>query len=290
MGTNRSLIRINHDIRSVDGKYIQMPRWISGEPDDVWGKLSFPNPHANSSVGDTRQLYPVGTKFVDADRTFFYGYVATVYTANKANIGMFNGKESGSGTGTVTWGATAGVAGDEKVGILASGLTDTTPARDDFAGGWLLPRTNPYSSYPVIASSVSGKTTSGEVDLTLAYGLVEAVSASQGSCFLNFSEWKGLVQHWAGGLDYATIPGVTLIDPIASTWQWVQAWGPCYVVPYNEEIGATVNNHDCFFHIDGTIKLQTRAAGALNQRAGYMLNSSGSGSTSTWLIRLQINK
>jgi len=50
-----------------------------------------------------------------------------------------------------------------------------------------------------------------------------------------------------------------------------------------------VNNHDCFFHIDGTIKLQTRAAGALNQRAGYMLNSSGSASTSTWLIRLQIN-
>lgn len=271
-----------------NGKYIVLPVWVSG--DTKYGNLAHPNPHANSSVGDTQQQYPHGTKFVDGDRTFFYGYVATVYTANKANIGMFNGKESASGTGAVTWGATAGVAGDTKVGILASGLTDTTPDEDDFAGGWFMPRTNPYSSYRVIASSISGATTSGEVDLTLDYGLVEAVSASQGSCFLNFSEWKGLVQHWAGGLDYATCPGVTLIDPIASTWQWVQSWGPCYVVPYNEEIGATVNNHDCFFHIDGTIKLQTRAAGALNQRAGYMLNSSGSASTSTWLIRLQVNK
>ncbi len=281
--------KIIQSIVAKDGKYIVMPVWISGETQ--WGNLAHPNPHANSSVGDTKQQYPGGTKFVDGDRTFFYGYVSLVYTANKANIGMFNYNESASGTGTVTWGATAGVAGDTVVGILASGLTDTTPAEDDFAGGWLMPRTNPYSSYRILSSTTSGGgRTSGEVDLTIDYGLIEAVSAGQGSCFLNFSEWKKLYQHWAGGLNYATCPGVTLIDPIASTWQWVQSWGPCYVVPYNEEIGGTVSNHDCFFHIDGTIKLETRAAGALNQRAGYMLNSSGTASTSTWLIRLQINK
>lgn len=270
-----------------NGRYVVLPVWVRG--DTKYGNLSIPNPHANSSVGDAQQQYPHGTKFVDGDRVFFYGYMHTVYTANKANIGIFNINESASGAGTVTWGATAGVAGDTKVGIVASGLTDTTPAKDDFAGGWLLPRTNPYSSYRVIASSISGKTTSGEVDLYLDHGLVEAVSASQGSCFLNFSEWKKLAQHWAGGLDYATCVGVTLIDPIASTWQWMQAWGPCYVVPYNEEIGAVVNVHGCVFHIDGTIKVETRTTTAFRQLAGYMLNSSGSGSTSTWLIRLQVN-
>jgi len=286
--TNRSLIRINHDIRSVDGKYIQMPRWISGEPDDVWGKLAFPNPHANSSVGDARQLYPVGTKFVDADRTFFYGYMHTVYTANKANLGVFNLNEMD----TATWGATAGVAGDTVVGILASTLdVSATPSRDDYAGGWLCPRTNPYSSYPIIASTTAtGGRTSGEVDLTLAYGLVEAVSASVASCFLNMSEFKKLAQHWAGGINYATCPGVTLIDPIASTWQWIQSWGPCYVVPYNEEIGAVALSHTCFFHIDGTIRLVTLTPTASQQIAGYMLPSSGSSFGSTWLIRLQINK
>lgn len=276
-----------HSIVVNDGKYVVLPVWTRS--DTKWGTLAHPDPHANSSVGDTQQQYPHGTKFVDGDRVFFYGKINTVYTANKANIGIFNINESASGTGTVTWGATAGVKGNTKVGILASGLTDTTPAKDDFAGGWLLPRTNPYSSYRIIASSISGYTTSGEVDLHLDYGLVEAVSASQASCFLNFSEWKKLAQHWAGGLDYATCVGVTLIDPIASTWQWMQAWGPCYVVPYNEEIGAVVNAHACVFHIDGTIKVQTKTTTAANQLAGYMLNSSGSGSTSTWLIRLQVN-
>jgi hypothetical protein len=86
-----------------------------------------------------------------------------------------------------------------------------------------------------------------------------------------------------------TCPGVTLIDPIATTWQWVQSWGPCYVVPYNEEIGAVVNAHACVFHQDGTIKVQTKTTTAANQLAGYLLNDSGSGSTSSWLIRLQVN-
>ncbi len=274
-----------------NGKYIVMPIWISGEPSGKWGDLSHPNPHANSSVGDVVQGYPVGTKFVDGERTFYYGFVSAIANlGNKANIGLFNMNEHGAGTGTITWGATAGVKGDTLVGILASGLSDTTPSEDDFAGGWLLPRTNPYSSYRILKSSTAaGARVSGEIDLTIDYGLVEAVSAGQGSCYINFSEYTKLYSQWAAGVDYATVPGVTLIDVIASTWQWIQSWGPCYVVPYNEEIGATVGNHDCFFHIDGTIKLETRAAGALHQRAGYMYNSAGTSTTSTWLIRLQIN-
>ena len=285
--TNRSYIGINHDLRVLDGKYIQMPVWFSGEPDTgVWGKLALPNPHARSSVGDVAQLYPHGTRFVDGDRTFFYGYMGTVYTANKANVGVFNGSEMD----TVTFGATAGVAGDTVVGVLASTMdVDTTPARDDFAGGWFMPRTNPYSSYRVLKSTTAtGGRTSGDVDLTLDYGLVEAVTASVASCFLNKSEYKNLIQHWAGGIDYATCPGVTLIDPIASTWQWIQSWGPCYVVPYNEEIGAVALSHTCFFHIDGTIRLVTLTPTASQQIAGYMLPSSGSSFGSTWLIRLQI--
>ena len=290
MATNRTFIGVERDLRAKDGKYLILPPWFSGEPEDAWLYGTHPNPQARSSVGDVAQLYPVGTEFIDGLRAFFYGYVASVYTANKANIGMFNKKESGTDTGTLTWGATAGVAGDTVVGVLASGLTDTTPNQDDFADGWLMPRTNPYSCYRILKSSVSGSLVSGEVSLTLDRGLIEAVSASQGSCFINFSEWKGLSQQWAGGIDYATCPGVTLIDPIASTWQWVQSWGPCYVVPYNEEIGAVVNVHGCVFHIDGTIRVETRTTTAFRQLAGYLLNSSSSSSTSSWLIRLQIQK
>lgn len=275
-----------HKLVAKDGKYIVMPVWISGQTG--WGNLSHPNPHANSSVGDTAQDYPHGTKFVDGERVFFYGYMNTVYTANKANIGCFNLNQQD----TCTWGATAGVKGDTIVGILANTLdVDTTPEEDFFAGGWFMPRTNPYSSYRVLHSTTyTGGRTSGEVDLTLDYGLVESVTASVASCFLDRSEWTKLAQHWAGGINYATCPGVTLIDPIASTWQWLQSWGPCYVVPYNEEIGAVANAHACVFHIDGTIKLQTKTTTAANQLAGYMLPSSGASFGSIWLIRLQVNR
>jgi hypothetical protein len=271
----------------TNGKYVVLPVWVRG--DKKYGELALPNPHANSSIGDTQQQYPHGTKFVDGARTFYYGKVASVTVGNKANIGLFNTNEHAAGTGTVTWGATAGVKGDTKVGILASSLTDTTPAVNDFAGGWFMPRTNPYSSYPVIASSVSGASVSGEVDLYLDYGLVEAVSQSQASCFLNFSEWTALRQEWAAGSDLMTCPGVTLIDPIAATWQWVQSWGPCYVVPYNEEIGALVNVHQAAFHIDGTIKAVVPTSTYNRQLAGYLINDSGPSSTSSWLVRLQVN-
>ena len=284
--TNRTYIGVDQDITMRDGKYVQMPVWFSGEPNGLWSKLAFPNPHARSSVGDVLQDYPVGTRFVDGDRTFHYGAINQVVTGNKANIGVFNINE----LDIVTWGATAGIAGDTVVGVLASTMdVDTTPARDFFAGGYFMPRTNPYSSYRVLASTTeTGGRTSGEVDLTIDYGLVEAVAASVASCHLNRNEYTKLSQQWAGGINYATCPGVTLIDPIAGTHQWVQTYGPCFVVPYNEEIGATLGDHDCFFHIDGTIKVQTRASGALNQRAGYMINSSGTGTQATWFIKLQI--
>ena len=288
-GTDQvSGVPVIQSLVAKDGKYIVLPVWVRG--DTKYGNLTHPNPHANSSVGDTQQQYPHGTKFVDGDRTFFYGKVKTVYLAGKSNLGLFNMNESATGaTANITWGATAGVAGDTKVGILASTLVDTTPSEDDFAGGWLMSPTDPYSSYRVLASSTSGATTSGEVDLYLDYGLVEAVTASTNYGFLNKSEWTNLYQAWTSDIDYATVQGVTLIDCIADTWQWVQAWGPCYVMPYNEEIGGTIGNHDCFFHRDGTIRLETRAAATLHERAGYMLNSSGTATTSTWLIRLQIN-
>lgn len=281
IGTGK--VEVIHSLVQKDGKYIVLPVWVSG--DTKYGNLAHPNPHANSSVGDVQQGYPHGTKFVDGDRRFYYGYCYSVYEANKANYGMFNLNEQD----TCNFSATAGVAGDTIVGVVASTLdVDTTPDEDDFAGGWFLPRTNPYSSFRVLHSTTyTGGRTNGEVDLTLDYGLVEAVTASVASCYLNRSEFTKMGSKWSQTADFATCPGVTLIDPIASTWQWVQSWGPCYVVAYNEEIGATVNTHQCVFHDDGSIRKHSGSTD--RQLAGYMYPSSSASYSSTWLIRLQIN-
>lgn len=266
-----------------NAKYVMLPVWVRGQ--EAFWRSGIPNPHANSSIGDTVQQWPLGTKFVDGDRVFFYGYTSLVYTANKANVGMFNLNIDDA----VTFGATSGVKGDEAVGIIASGLSeDTTPLVDAFAGGWFMPRTNPYSSYRVIGSSLSGATVSGEVDLYLDHGLIEAVSGSVANCYVAKTEFGKMYQHWAGGLNYVTCVGVTLIDPIASTWQWVQSWGPCYVVPYNDEIGGAVSKFLAAFHIDGSVRLHSSMADL--QIAGYMIPNRISSTTATWLIRLQVNR
>lgn len=278
--------QIIQSLVAKDGKYIVLPVWVSGEKG--YGNLVHPNPFANSAVGDTQQQYPHGTKFVDSDRTFFYGKIYDVYTAGKAGVGVFNKNEMD----TVTFGATAGVAGDTVIGVLANTMdVDTTPEEDFFAGGWFMPMANPTHTYRILASTTyTGGRTNGEVDLTLDYGLATSISAGTGGCYLNRSEWTKLSQQWAGGFDYATCPGVTPIDCIASTWQWLQSWGPCHVIPYNDEIGGTVNVHGCVFHIDGSIRVETRSPTTFRQLAGYMINSSGVSSSLTWLIRLQVNR
>ena len=62
-----------HTLKSKDGKYIVLPIPVRGQPKLT--HLALPNPHANSSVGDTQQSYPLGTTFVDGKRVFQYGYV-----------------------------------------------------------------------------------------------------------------------------------------------------------------------------------------------------------------------
>ncbi|KKN29854.1 hypothetical protein LCGC14_0839830 [marine sediment metagenome] len=274
---------INHDIRSVNGKYLIMPPWKEGQ--SGWGNLSVPNVCA--AGGDTAQQYPVNAKFVNFDRRFIYGYCTAVYTTNKANVGMFNGavKE------LVTFGSIAGAAGDTLVSIDGTTLdVETTAAANVFAGGYFMPRTNPYSDYRIISNTtyIGGSVSATEMDIVIEDGLTEAVTAAQASCFLDKNPYQMLVQNWAGGRDYESVVGVTLIDPTVSTWQWIQVSGPVHV-PSDENMGASANLRCAWWHIDGSVRAGAgydETTSQQQQYAGYCIGDTTSSDVMSWFIML----
>lgn len=274
---------VNHDIRSNNGKYILMPPYKAGQ--EGWGNLKIPNVY--TAGGDTAALYPVGTKFVDFDRDFIYGYQYGEFnTTTKANIGLFNWAEDE----IITWGATAGVAGDTLVGILASTLDiETTAAANIFAGGYLMPRTNPYSCYRIVSNTAynDGRVT-GEMDIVLETGLTAAVTASQASGFLNKNPYVKMYKSWAGGAENTSVIGVTLIDPTDSTYQWVQTRGPVYV-PGDEQMGSADNLRVAYWHKDGSIRAGTGPTWSATQQqqyAGYCIPNTGTTPLMSWLLMM----
>lgn len=263
MATNRviqSLILNN-------AKAIVLPVWVEG--DEYYGNLSQADPFQK----DVYQGYPIGTKYIDGDRIFHYGYLDTEdASATKANVGLFCSvvsKESQTITDSVY-----------AIGSTSIVIEDTTSVANAFAGGFYMPRTNPYSCYRVLASSVSD----GEhVTLTLERGILSAQTSSQGSNKLIANKYSAMGCSWAAGRDDVSWLGVTLVDTTTSRFQWVQSWGPCAVVPYNEEIGASAGARQAVFHIDGT----ARSYVANYQIMGYGIPHSGT--TATWWINLQVD-
>lgn len=282
---------INHDIRCVDGKYIQMPVWVTGEASEgIWGNLALPNPLANSGVGDTAQKYPHGTRFVCGDRTFRYVYVSTVDAQDRTGIGLNNISESATGaTANITWGAVGSVPGDEIVGLVTTGFVDTTPDEDDFAGGWLVPPyPQPYGSFMVIHSTLSteGARTAGEIDLTLDYPLINTVAAGTNYGELNYSEYVNVARGWSGEYGkFASYVGVTLVISEAGTWQWVQTYGPCYM-SMDGAVGGSDDERLVSFGAGGSVYLH--ASYHNKQIAGYILPSTGVAGTASSLIFLQL--
>jgi len=276
---------INHDIRSVNGKYLVMPPYKAAQ--EGWGNLAIPN--VVLAGGDTSQAYPVNTKFVDFDRTFIYGYTYSKQsTAVKTNLGLGNL----NAPAIVTWGAATGAVGDTVCPILTSTMdTYTTCAVNLFAGGYLMARTNPYGCYRIISSTVyNGGLVATETDMTIEDSLQATVTASQASCFLAPNPYTKMHSYWAAGADDSvSFVGVTLIDPIASTYQWVQTWGPVMMLG-GENAGKAANLREQFFAMDGTLIAGAeadRSTTAQHQRAGFIIEYTTGGLYGP-LVMLQI--
>lgn len=256
----------SQDLRMYNGKTIILPAWAGGQ--SGLGKLTHPDVYQK----DSTQLYPIGTTFIDSDRRFKYAYCNTEdAAATKANIGMFCAVVSKE---AVTITDTAYAAGSTEIVV-----EDTTAVVNAFAGGFYMPRTNPYSCFRILKSTVSDGT---HVTITLERATLSATTASQASNKIIANKYSAIGCSWAAGRDDVSWLGITLVDVTTSRYQWIQDRGPCAVVPYNEEIGASAGARQAVFHIDGT---------ARSYVANYQLMGFGiphSGTTSTWWIELQV--
>lgn len=280
-----------HSIVVKDGKYIVMPNYVYGEDGAKWGNLAHPNPLANSGVGDPQQQYPHGTKFVNGDRRFRYVYIHTVDAQDKTGLGLFNISESATGsTANITWGSVGSAVGDTVVGLVTTGFDDTDPDEDAFAGGWLVPPyPQPYGSFEVLHSTNNaGARVSGEIDLTLDYAISNTVAAGTNYGELNFSEYIKVARGWAGEYGgWATVVGVTLVISEASTWQWLQTYGPCYM-SMDGAVGASIDENLVHFGRGGAVYLAHSAGYENRQQAGYMIPGRLSSQTATSLVFLTL--
>jgi len=252
------------------GKYIVMPPHKEAEVG--WGNLA--EPQVQVVGGHTVAEYPVNTKFVDFDRTFIYGYTHSRFTTDvKSNLGLFNLNTAAF----VTWGGVAGAAGDTVCPILTSTMDDYTTATVNlFAGGYLLPRQqNPYGCYRIVSSTVfaGGADSALETDMVIEEpGLQAIVTASSAYCQLHPNIYSKMYGWWsqAGGT-HMSVVGVTLIDPTAETYQWVQTWGPICMLG-DEAAGKTTTMRAGYFNWDGTIITAADNDGNTQyQYAGYFV-------------------
>lgn len=286
--------KVVHALVAHEGKYIVMPPHKAGQ--EGWGNMNRPN--VQEAGGDTTQLYPVNCKFVDFDRTFIYGYVTTCTTTVKSNTGLFNDNDDA----LVTWGGVAGAVGDTVCPILTSSMDAYTEAAVNlFAGGYLMPRqANPYGTYRIVSSTVyaGGADSVLETDMVIEEdGLQAVVTASSAYCHLSRNPFTALVRHWSEGSDreYKSVMGVSLIDPTASTYQWVQTWGPIHMLG-DENAGKTVNTRNQWFANDGTLLagsgIDFGGTATQHQYAGYLIDATYVASVGVYgsLLFLQLER
>lgn len=263
-------VNINHDLRVLDGKTMYMPKWVGGEVG--WGNLELPDVYAL----DTTQKYPLGTKFVDADRTFHYGYC---YAKNSAS-----GRASGGMKNNAKVKETTTDALIEPIGETEIVIEDTTSTVNQWAGGFYLPYAHPgLCTYRILSNTVSD----GEhVTLTLERGLLVASSSGMTIRISQNMYSKLSCELPNAGLHYASSMGVNLVEAEAGKWLWIQTWGPCYVHGGDELGGKASAERMQFFHIDGSLMCPADF-GVWMQPAGYLIDQTDA-STSGWFVFLQL--
>lgn len=260
--TTQSLVAHN-------SKYLVMPPHKEGQKG--WANLTEPDVY----VLDTGQEYPIGTKFVDGDRVFHYGYVySDTASADRGGIGCGDLNEMSVPT-------TSAVI--EPIGETEISLVDASSTLHQWAGGYFWLYVAPYyTGYRVVGNTA---TSAGAVVLTLERGILQASTASLALNELYANAYTKLNTCWVTG-DYSTgCMGIALPTPVASRWMWLQTWGPCIVAGGDEVPGSEQGYRAASINIDGTLVETTAHMG---QRIGHIINDTAATYIASHYVMLQI--
>ena len=258
---------------------IDTPTWYEGQKG--WGNHHEPDVY----VATTNADYPIGTKFIDGERVYYYGYMHTDEDAAgtaRAGQGICNIEQESKPTTTAV---------EHAIGERTISLVDTTSTVNQWAGGYFCPMASPYGITYRIVSSTANDGTNATITLEREKGLVTAVAASTADCRLNALAYKKLCSTWSAGRYYVSFMGLTPIQETASTYQWIQTWGPANVMGGDEVPGSGNSLRSGMFNIDGTLiwsgdPIWSDTGGA--QYIGYLISSTGAGTSASWFVYLMI--
>jgi len=271
---------LNHDIRSNNGSYIIMPPWFQGE--SGWGNLKLPNVY---NTNDVAALYPVGTKYVEGERIFYYGkhlgraatHGATPGATGADELGRIhftNAYQRDMASGLVT----RAVAGEDSMWYTTTPSAPTGLKADNYlSGGWVNGKdtgsaTRPFyrrivaHNYTAAAGSAteptrpeslgttwdnSGNTLNSE--LILDQPIVTSVTALTSMLLPN--PWKHCYREVASASDiyYGAMGACCYNNPDADYYVWYQTWGPCSTI-WITDFGGQSNRESLYWVMgDGSI-------------------------------------
>lgn len=270
------MLAVIHKIIVKDGRYIQLPPWVEGQ--EGYHNLSIPD----LSIADTIQGYPLGTKFVDGDRTFKYSkFMGTM----NPDLGAKNTRPQAIAFATI---AADALQYATTVVIDVAGTDGRTGngaiAENELAGGYLVVFDASNKAFTRQISANTATTGAGEMTLTLTTPIPLALigDTDHGECMANPYSYLTPSTNSAH-----VVMGMAQLVYTSGQFGWVQNWGPSWIAP-QAAVGSGSNNILCIFRHDGSIDELDYSDSYNNkgQIAGYVMTHAqggGQGAPFVWL-------
>ncbi len=284
-------IPVIQSLVNKDGARVEMPAWYQGQRG--WGNLGHPNVY----VAEGQAQYPVGTKYTEGSRVFWYvKYVGKstastwIHTSIAATAGddlmgkfLMNTGFPVTYSSTYTYGIT-----DTKIVEVDTTTLAVEKFTDYYSGGWVsgkdtAPSDARFFFRRIVAADYSAaKTVGGSAKtlvntLTVDQNLVNTFTAIALS--LTPNPWKHAT--WLAGDANSTYwypLGASMVNnPTATYYCWVQTYGECGLLHItNTTEGANEREVIYYIYADGSV--QPAVAGASNTggypEAGYLVQNS----------------
>ena len=240
--------KTQHVVIFDNGRSIILPSYVDAQ--EGWVNLACPD----LSRADSKQRYPLGTKYIDGDRVFRYAkFMGTM----NPDLGAKDTQPQAVAFATIAVNAvqyattvvidvaaTDGISGDGAIAV------------DELAGGYLVvfdadakAFTRQIKSNTVMtAAAIAAGNTQMTLVLTDPIPVALVADTDHGECMA--SPYRYLTAYT--GNDKGAVMGMPQLVYTSGQFGWIQTWGPTWIAP-QAAVGSGSNNRICIFRHDGSI-------------------------------------
>lgn len=259
----------------------------------IFGPASMPQDKVSTAYDlgiyaiDTVQRFRFGTRYLTDDgRVFKFGKAGGTLNPD---LGCHSYVAQHVAYATVAASTAVGVI-DFKIDVAASdgAAASGVIAVDELQGGYVI--IFPHSSnsmHRYIEGNTVVASGGGEMTLTVdaPLNIATVVDVTHAECMASpYSDVRNLTT----GL--RSVIGIPTVPATASTYTWLQTWGPCWVAPQGE-VGDAAHDAQVVFRHDGSIDEHdySDAYVTKQQHAGFIMSHATAGTQGAPFIFLQIS-